>query len=359
MHGQLLLDRRITQTGFRTALVRDGQSDLTSAWLRGDRHVRLHFANEHHLLAEIVVVPRLAARNVGLPELCGPVGRDDLHLVAIEVVAVGDVPAQRDAVRAVARSREYEGLVRREEVAFGLRPARKDSLEVETLAASAAGRCSGRRSRILRCHIDAARPSLRRVAQPGVRAALELEGQVKGSRRPVEPELRGQSDRAAIDDLLAEVLVLVVFADGETRCTDRDTGGRGFQPEAVPVEVVAGLDVDSDHDVALRGLHRVLVGLLWRKERVLGLGDAEREPWQDEQCDPSRELEDHSWHASGIPGRLGAPTEVDIMPARRTQGDHLGRRIHSGHLVASVACATGWQRCRGMSAGVKIRQSMF
>jgi hypothetical protein len=186
---------------------------------------------EDDLFAEVLVDLGLAAGDRQLPEPHLARGRADRDLVAIQVIVVGNVPAQPDQVSGRARRGEHERLVGLQEVGIGFRAAAaaaEQPLEVEALPGGRCGRRGGRlftarrggrlhrggpRLADARRPARAHRPGLRRVAEPAVGTALQLHLEVEVARRAGERDRHAHLGHVAVDDLAAEEFVLVVHAD--------------------------------------------------------------------------------------------------------------------------------------------------
>ena len=281
---------------------------------------------EDDLFAEVLVVLFFTAGDRHAAELHAGRGRLDRDLVAIEVVVVGDVPAQLHAVARGAVRREHEGLVGEQEIRIGLGAAAEQRAQVEA-AALLGCNCGrrGRRSGVARCrrsgHFrgypgalrprDPDRPILRRIAEARIGAALQLHTQVKvlrcAAERDGDPGIRD----VAVDDLLAEVLVLVVESDGQARRAERDARRGRFEPETIPIEVVPRCDLETHDELARLGRRRHLVRRAHREEIFVGghartCGGKERQQQRQQAQAPADRQGGDQWH-----GRVSPSGGVD------------------------------------------------
>ena len=209
---------------------------------------------EDDLFAEVLVVLLFPAGDRHAAELHAGCGRLDRDLVAIEVVVVGDVPAQSHAVARGALRREHEGLVGGQEIRVGLGAAAEQRTQVEAAAFRGRSTSDGNRRSAGDAHGPRHRhcPGLRRVAEARIGAALQFHLDVEIPGCAAEGDRYANLRIVAIDDLLAEELVLVVEADGQARRAERDSRRRRFEAEPVAVEVIAGSDVEADDEFIRR-----------------------------------------------------------------------------------------------------------
>ena len=186
--------------------------------------------------------------------------------------------------RAVLVDGEHKGLVHRQEVGVGLGAAAEDRTQVEPAAL-----CAGRgRSRRRRCGIarrgrrprGAQRPGLRRIAEAGIGATLQLHLDVEILRGAREGDRHAHPRHVAIDDLLAEELVFVIEPDGQCWLAERDARGGGLETESVAIQVVARRDLEIDHQHVRLGGERDLEGRAHGQELVFG----SRSGQGDRQC---------------------------------------------------------------------------
>jgi hypothetical protein len=116
---------------------------------------------------------------------------------------------------------------------------------------------------------DLRRPILRKVAKATIGAALQLEVQRQTVNGTAAAIGHGDLEFAAIDLLLAEILVGVNLALREPRGAQCHAFRAAFESEAVSIEVIAVEDRELQIDVLLVGPHGVRKYLLRRKRLVV------------------------------------------------------------------------------------------
>src|SRR5690606_1373064 len=112
-------------------------------------------------------------------------------------------------------------------------------------------------------------PRERRITQTRICTALQaqLERQRRGSGARGR-ERNGHFDRAAINLLSTEELVLVIFSARPLRLAELHARERRGDVHLVLIEVVAALDRPRHEELLALGAHRILVRFLGRQEIV-------------------------------------------------------------------------------------------
>ena len=282
-----LLALGIADAAFAAALEAGGQHDVDGGGARArERQLRLDVVVEHLDVAEALVAVRLALRQRRAAELDLAVDAER-ESIAVEVMARSDLPADRELVRLVEARVHRERLIDRQRLVArsrrdlrrraGLRGRRR-----EWIRHGRRGRRGARRQR------DVRGPVLRDVAEPAIGAALQLE--LQRERLDASGPLVRNRDRefAAIDLLLAEVLVAVRGALRELGLAQRDAVGAAREAEARAIQVVTVEHREADVDLLRVGRGRVDEHLL-RRQHVVVL--RERDAGIEQAAEPEQRKE--------------------------------------------------------------------
>jgi hypothetical protein len=181
---------------------------------------------------------------------------------------------------------------------------------VVAAAAEQQARGPGRRGARAGRQIDRGIPTLRRVAQADVRAALQPQLHVQPARRGRAAVRNLDAELAPVDLLFSEVLVLVDLALGKLGRAERDAARLALEAEAVPVQVVAVECREVEGQTIRIGFDRVGIRLLRRQD--VGVLSAERGERTEERERTQQRGQRQAWtHASVL---LHCPTDASIQP---------------------------------------------
>src|SRR6185503_5537294 len=240
-----LLARRITDAPVFAALEAGSDLDLelVGACAR-ERHLCFDVIAEDLDVAEAVVRVRHAFWQCRGPEVDLALRREG-QLVAVQVVAGRDLPADRELVRLVEARIHRERLIDGELVA-GRRAV--DGADAE--------KWRGRKR-------DRGCPFLREVAEAAVRTSLQLDLQVEALDRGGASIRDRDTELVTIDLLVAKEFVAVRFAVRETRGADRNSRRAALEAEASSVQVVTVQHVEVEIEllgIGARGIAEDLLG---------------------------------------------------------------------------------------------------